>query len=196
MEGYIPVRDRPAFKWIHADGRESPDWWEIGDEKWSERASAGGGIAHASVPPPRPGLPDPAPFLSLPHHTDEHGVPAPLHPLALIPPSAPLARGPAPRSPLTFFPNNLAYRPEDLLPPPSKWSADRPETLDALPGERVDVVALVRMPVPPEAARELREGEEDGEEVLREWGGVVLGVVSVGVTAAGGWEEERGKGRA
>jgi hypothetical protein len=77
--------------------------------------------------------------------------------------------------------------------------------LEALGGEHVDVVTMIRMPEPEQTrtARE-EEGEEDGMEVLREWGGVCLGVMRVDVAGQAGTgrlsEEDRkgtsrGKGR-
>jgi hypothetical protein len=32
LPGYVPVRERQALKWARSDGREDPDWWEIGKE--------------------------------------------------------------------------------------------------------------------------------------------------------------------
>ena len=83
-----------------------------------------------------------------------------------------------PQSDLKFFPNHLAYRQTAFAPPPARFVGDRPETLEGLAGETVDVVTIVRMPgeVWP-ADREVREGEE----VVREWVGVELGIVSVEV---------------
>lgn len=51
----------------------------------------------------------------------------------------------------------------------------------------MDVVTMIRMPEP-EQTRTARheEGEEDGMEVTREWGGVCLGVMRVDVAGQPG----------
>lgn len=51
-----------------------------------------------------------------------------------------------------------------------------PESIDQLYGEDVDVITVIRMPM-----RENTREVEEGEEVLREWGGVELGIARMEV---------------
>lgn len=98
-------------------------------------------------------------------------------PLAIIPQSdATPSQTPIPQSELPFFPNHLAYRPNSLMPAPSRFSMNQPETIDQLCGEEVDIVAVIRMPM-----RDPQREVEEGEEVLREWGGVELGIARMEV---------------
>lgn len=134
-------------------------------------------------------------------------------PLAIIPPQSTRDEPvPIPKSSLKFFPVNSAYRPEDLVAPPLLWGGEGVgtgqvlEQVDGLGGKRVDVVTMIRMPETPEqietrekAGKRNRrvdgegedEDEEDGE-VLREWGGVCLGVVRMGVGSGAGLDQARG----
>lgn len=75
---------------------------------------------------------------------------------------------PIPISPLKYFPQNLAYRPEMYAPPRSV-----PDDLNELVGTTVDVGVLVRMPVP------VRQdvGTED-DLVMKEWQGVQVGIMA------------------
>jgi hypothetical protein len=83
---------------------------------------------------------------------------------------------PLPTSDLPFFPNHLAYRPAAFLPPPSRFTQATPETLEQLRGEDVDIVTIIRMPM-----RDPQREPEEGEEVLREWGGVEFGIARMEV---------------
>lgn len=94
-------------------------------------------------------------------------------PLPQEPPVIPIER-----SPLPFFPNHLAYRPESLIPPPPKFSADDMAGLSGLAGDYVDVATIIRMPYPQwPADREVSEEEA----VFQEWVGAELGVTSLEV---------------
>jgi hypothetical protein len=94
--------------------------------------------------------------------------------LAVIPPPVQVnVQEPVPQSILPFFPNHLAYRASSLLPPPARFVADQPETMDELSGENVDIVTIIRMPG--QTWPTDREVEES-QEVVREWGGVELGI--------------------
>jgi hypothetical protein len=88
---------------------------------------------------------------------------------------------PAPKSALKFFPNHLAYRPATLLPPPSRYQADNLDTLNALDGEAVSVVTIIRMPGEELAPPQVENDEDDQEGVMREWGGLELGIATFGV---------------
>ena len=99
------------------------------------------------------------------------------HPLSIIPPPQQLSNPAAvPHSELSFFPNHLAYRAETLDPPPSRFTGD-PAEVDALTGDRLDVVTIIRMPREPDGGA--HEGQEDPEAVVRQWGGIELGVMGV-----------------
>lgn len=52
----------------------------------------------------------------------------------------------------------------------------QPETIDQLYGEDVDIITVIRMPM-----RDPQREVEEGEEVLREWGGVELGIARMEV---------------
>lgn len=52
----------------------------------------------------------------------------------------------------------------------------QPETMDQLYGEDVNIVTVIRMPM-----RDPQREVEEGEEVLREWGGVELGIARMEV---------------
>ena len=96
----------------------------------------------------------------------------------MIPPVEPVAVQPIPKSTLKYFPNHLAYRPDDLLPPPSRFRADEPSTLDGLNGERLEILAIIQMPTEPwPVGKEVNEEEQ----VIREWGGVEIGISKLGV---------------
>lgn len=130
---------------------------------------------------------------------------ASFHPLAVIPPQASAITIEPVHSTVKQFPLHLAYRPSDLLPPPSVWDNPNSSKLEVLGGEHVDVVTMIRMPEPDQMQKVRdEENEEDGMEVLREWGGVCLGVMRVDVAGQPGMgrrsEEDRkrtsrGKGR-
>jgi hypothetical protein len=63
-----------------------------------------------------------------------------------------------------------------LLPPPVRFKPEEPDTLDQLQGGTLDVVTIVKMPMP-----EPKGEPKEGEEVVGEWGGMELGIVRVGV---------------
>lgn len=104
------------------------------------------------------------------------------HPLGIIPPSEKLTTEPPPFSPIPYFPNHLAYRPDSLLPPPSRFKAESPETLNGLSGEEVEILTIIQMPREPwPEGREVAEEEE----VVKEWSNIELGLVKIGVGGDG-----------
>lgn len=50
------------------------------------------------------------------------------------------------------------------------------EVLESLRGEDVEIITVIRMPV-----RENQREVEEGEEIIREWGGVELGIARMEV---------------
>lgn len=105
-----------------------------------------------------------------------------MFPLAIIPQStAPTSEAPIPHSELPFFPNHLAYRATALQPAPARFDINQPETLEQIYGEEVDIVTVIRMPM-----RDPQREPEEGEEVLREWGGVELGIARMEVVDRNG----------
>ena len=88
---------------------------------------------------------------------------------------------PVPHSELSYFPNHLAYRPSSFAPTPARLVSDAPETLDQLSGEHVDVLTIIRMPG--QSWPEDREVNES-EEVVKEWGGMEMGIVKLQVNGA------------
>lgn len=161
IPGYVSMRDRANMQWTKSDGTQNPDWWEVegkrdmvGQEKDKEKiiAQAGSGSGYR----------------------DEQDL---QFPLAIIPQaSAPPSESPIPQSELPFFPNHLAYRATQLQPAPARFNIHQPETIDQLYGEQVDIVTVIRMPT-----RDPQREAEEGEEVLREWGGVELGIARMEV---------------
>jgi len=168
LPGYVPFRDRQNLIWTRSDGSENPDLWEVapkgkageGKEEVLPNGQVGGGGMH---------------IIDIEDESD-------LQPVSIIPTLSAAARSstPIPASSLSYFPNHLAYRPASLLPPPSRFNPDEPETLNLLNGEEVDVVAIIRMPVISRAT-EGRERNDDEEQVTRQWGGVELGIARIDV---------------
>ena len=76
-----------------------------------------------------------------------------------------------PQSDLPFFPSHLAYRATAMVPQPARYNIVNDEVLEQLHGEDVEIITVIRMPV-----RESQREVEEGEEILREWGGVELGI--------------------
>ncbi|WVR03992.1 hypothetical protein IAU60_000991 [Kwoniella sp. DSM 27419] len=175
LDGYIPLRERRHLGWTKADGSQHPDWWEVEkalvDEDRHVRYAAGEGESSTSGR-----LVEKADFC----------------PLAVIPPRPPQpAPLPVLMSDLPFFPNHLAYRPESLFVPTSQFAnPSDSKVLDGLVGGKVDLVTVIRMPMPLSNRDRQREPEE-GEEVIEEWGGVELGIVEVTVVPPGetGWRQ-------
>jgi hypothetical protein len=81
-----------------------------------------------------------------------------------------------PTSNLPFFPTHLAYRAASVVPQPARYNVVNDEVLEQLHGEDVDIVTVIRMPV-----RENHREVEEGEEIVREWGGVELGIARMEV---------------
>lgn len=81
-----------------------------------------------------------------------------------------------PTSTLPFFPSHLAYRANALAPPPARYNIINDEVLEQLRGEDVEIITVIRMPV-----RESQREVEEGEEIIREWGGVELGIARMEV---------------
>ncbi|WRT65510.1 uncharacterized protein IL334_002454 [Kwoniella shivajii] len=167
VPGYIPLRDRRHLNWLRPDGSNLPDWWEVekfgdGSEKMVSNEMGVGGQQSLE--------------------SEEE-----FHPLAIIPPTTKEdTTPPVPFSSLPYFPNHLAYRPESLIPVASKFTnISDPSILNELVGEQVEVVTVIRMPMPPEfntQRRNVHEGDDDdSEDVIREWAGVELGITSIGV---------------
>lgn len=99
------------------------------------------------------------------------------HPVAVIPAHQPKhSEPPIPHSDMPFFPNHLAYRATALLPPPARFDPTNPASLDQLEREQVDVVAMIRMPQQANS-----KALEEGEEVIREWAGMEVGIVRMDV---------------
>lgn len=88
---------------------------------------------------------------------------------------------PPPASTLPYFPNHLAYKAESLLPPPSRFKADNPDSLEGLDGEHVEVLTIIQMPK--ENWPEGREVPEE-EEVMKEWAGIELGSMKIDVSSS------------
>lgn len=77
---------------------------------------------------------------------------------------------------MPFFPNHLAYRATALVPPPARFDPLNPSSIEQLEKEQVDVVAMIRMP------QQANSKEvEEGEEVIREWAGMEVGIVRMDV---------------
>lgn len=155
------------MRWARSDGTEDPDWWEV---KGKGVMSVVEGLGEEVQPVRDAGL-----FADLTR--DEE-----FFPLAVIPPLvSPPVEEPIPQSALPFFPNHLAYRASALLPPPSRFASDLPETLNELAGEAVDIITIIRMP---DQGWSTNRQIEESEEVLHEWGGVELGIAKMGVTGS------------
>lgn len=230
MPGYISIRDRRAARLMPGENGRSvgvtyrPEWWEVGAAGWMRtwvRPSApargySGGIATSPgfgstsfsfTPRGKLEPHDQGGYLDL---AAEKSDPQ-FRPLAIIPPqpTGPVVDAPLPKSTLKYFPGHLAYRPEDLLPPPLVWGGEgvpkekMAEQLEGLRGAQVDLVTMIRMPESPEVVQARERGartrreegddedEDDAEEVVREWGGMCLGVVRMGVEPAEGQEQGR-----
>ena len=172
IPGYIPLRDRDEAAWTRPDGTISPDWWEVkqdsnaGAKEEKDGTSLGNGVSVSEFE-----------FVS-PASVDRESQRSQQSPLAIIPPVEERRHDPPPVSSLTYFPNHLAYRPDSLFPPPSRFTADSLSSLDGLAGERVEVLTIIQMPTPPwPAGREVSEEEE----VIKEWSGIELGMVRMDV---------------
>lgn len=213
MPGYISIRDRRAAGLAPGQRRPEiqtthrPDWWEVGAAGWMNtwiRPTLGsrgysGGITLPTSSSSFGFSTSKSPYDDDDdenNHLDLYSEKSTFKPLAIIPPQPTELPSslPLPVSNLKFFPKHLAYRPEDLLPPPLVWGGEdmdnekRTKQMEGLKGKVVDVVTMIRMPEPETATAERNrnisgdeEEEEDGQEVLREWGGVCLGVVRMGI---------------
>ncbi|WWC87675.1 uncharacterized protein L201_002566 [Kwoniella dendrophila CBS 6074] len=221
IPGYIPLRDRRNLNWLKSDGSNHPDWWEI--EKKSdinevyeqqdkeerilaqeqEQHGENSVNGHASSSQIGQGRTDKDEFF----------------PLAIIPPPPPEHKiEPIPWSNIPFFPNHLAYRPESLLPTPSKFSSlsshnhnqqqqnkrksrnqnrnrqstdneygNDDEIINELVHEKIEVLTIIKMPIPPDHLPKPKDpsreaDDEDPEDVVREWGGIELGITHLNVS--------------
>ncbi|OCF34657.1 hypothetical protein I316_03699 [Kwoniella heveanensis BCC8398] len=206
IPGYIPLRERRHMGWMKSDGSQRPDWWEVeqveGDDvakvatEQEKSSSLGSGRGEEkSRASGREGI----------NARGGGGEDEEFHPLAIIPPR-PVQPKPAavPISTLKYFPNHLSYRPESLYPPKSEFTNFQdPSILNGLVGSSVDLVSVIRMPMPPhpgEIGEEEENGQygggstirrrrkkgivEEGEEVIEEWGGVELGIAEISVVAS------------
>ncbi|WWC60103.1 uncharacterized protein I303_102667 [Kwoniella dejecticola CBS 10117] len=182
IPGYVPLRDRRNLNWLKADGSNHPDWWEVekvpGEEEANlqeaEEKSGESSTAYTSIP------------IQYSNSNDQDDF----HPLAIIPPKPKIPSiEPIPISSIPFFPNHLAYRPESLIPPPSKFvnSTNDPSVLNELINEHLEVITIIKMPIPPEQRPKSKpqppglNDEDDTEGVVREWGGIELGITHLGV---------------
>ncbi|EKD04295.1 hypothetical protein A1Q2_01326 [Trichosporon asahii var. asahii CBS 8904] len=96
-------------------------------------------------------------------------------PVSIIPAPEEIVLPAKPLSSIPYFPNFVSYRKEQFEVRPPRF-AD-PESVRSLAGESVDVVFAIRMPserieCPPGV-------DEEDLEVVREWGGLELGVTKV-----------------
>ncbi|WVQ94485.1 hypothetical protein IAU59_001564 [Kwoniella sp. CBS 9459] len=204
IPGYIPLRERRHMGWLKSDGSQRPDWWEV--EQVEADAEAAADEAGDVKRPLDVSNPQGKEASRLDSTRDSGGYAnEDFHPLALIPPRPPQAKhAPVPISTLKFFPNHLSYRPESLYPPKSEFTNfEDPSVLDGLVGSSVDLVSVIRMPMPPQPGepeqglfgasdtrrgarrRRIRRTVEEGEEVIEEWGGVELGIAEISVVASG-----------
>ncbi|KAK6907148.1 hypothetical protein I203_101138 [Kwoniella mangroviensis CBS 8507] len=190
VPGYIPLRDRRHMNWMKADGSNHPDWWEIEKANRPEQEQVQEGDQLL-----REGLGSDSAIVDDQNQNQGQGTTDEFHPLAIIPPkSTEPTLQPIPFSSLPFFPNHLAYRPESLTPPPSKFldcSSD-PKILNELVNDRIEIVTIIKMPSatptsdPP--PRRPDEDEDDPESIIREWNGIELGITSATVSSSRvGW---------
>lgn len=177
------MRDRANMQWTKSDGSQNPDWWEVEakrdgmDEKISNAgAGSGSGSAHDGEADDTELVREPT--LDTFQTICVLRLMYPQYPLAIIPHTSdiPPSQTPLPQSDLPFFPNHLAYRPTALQAPPARFNMYQPESIDQLHGEDVDIITVIRMPM-----RDPQREVEEGEEVLREWGGVELGIARMEV---------------
>ena len=172
IPGYISMRERQNMKWTKADGTQNPDWWEIDgkrDTDLLEKVKNAGQAQTEDL--------DDYEIVSSP--TPYNGRKADWQrPLAIIPRThaAPPVEEPMPHSDLPFFPSHLAYRATAMTPQPARYNIVNDEVLEQLHGEDVEIITVIRMPV-----RESQREVEEGEEILREWGGVELGIARMEV---------------
>ncbi|WVF66876.1 hypothetical protein IAT40_001619 [Kwoniella sp. CBS 6097] len=199
IPGYIPLRERRHMGWMKSDGSQRPDWWEVeqveGDDDGQvngekEALSTLAGRGEGKKADGR----DSSGSRGDGGYEDEE-----FYPLAIIPPRPAQSKPPpVPISTLKFFPNHLSYRPESLYPPKSEFTNfEDPAILNGLVGSSVDLVSVIRMPMPPHPdeqaeggtggtrrRKRIRRTVEEGEEVIEEWGGVELGIAEIGVVAS------------
>ncbi|OWT36367.1 hypothetical protein C362_06065 [Cryptococcus neoformans Bt1] len=188
VPGYVPLQDRQALTWMKSDGNQLPDWWEIEKLKGpddpllltDDGRSSGPMDQQNSVAPPTGDLHQRQTNEESSSHNFES-----FRPLAIIPPVATEASTqPIPISKLKFFPNHLAYRPSALLPPPSRFdginSENMMEKLGQLKGNMVEMVTVIRMPVPSWTGT---SANDEDVEVFKEWAGIELGITNLQVAA-------------
>jgi hypothetical protein len=172
IPGYISMRERQNMKWTKADGTQNPDWWEIDgkrDTDLLEKVENAGQAQTEDL--------DDYEIVSIPTFTYWKLADG-QRPLAIIPRThaAPPVEEPMPQSDLPFFPSHLAYRATAMAPQPARYNIINDEVLEQLHGEDVEIITVIRMPV-----RESQREVEEGEEIIREWGGVELGIARMEV---------------
>ncbi|XAO23072.1 hypothetical protein I312_101850 [Cryptococcus bacillisporus CA1280] len=188
VPGYLTLQDREALLWMKSDGNQSPDWWEIEKLKDPHHPPPLTEDGHSSVPMDQQNsVAQPTGDLHQWQENQEYSSSShnfdSLQPLATIPPVATEASTqPMPISNLKYFPNHLAYRPAAFMPPPGRFmdlnSENMTEKLGQLKGNAVEVVVVIRMPVP--SSTRTSTDDEDVE-VFKEWGGIELGVTKLQV---------------
>ncbi|WWD16693.1 hypothetical protein CI109_101123 [Kwoniella shandongensis] len=193
IPGYVPMRDRLNMLWTKADGSQDPDWWEVnrlnkfadekvvggdgGDGNGDAGGSGAGGGVGVGVSGNGDGAGDR--WVDGSSFADEQ-----FQPLAVIPPPPTVApTEPIPISPLPYFPNHLAYRPQSMQPLPTRFDdLSDLSRLHQLEGETVEVITIVRMPAPPMTRRPPHPGDDDeGQEIMMEWSGVEIGIAEMEV---------------
>ena len=160
------------MKWTKADGTQNPDWWEIDgkrDTDLLEKVKNAGKAQTEDL--------DDYEIVSLPAPDNETKADW-QRPLAIIPRThaAPPVEETMPHSDLPFFPSHLAYRATAMAPQPARYNIVNDEVLEQLHGEDVEIITVIRMPV-----RDSQREVEEGEEIIREWGGVELGIARMEV---------------
>jgi hypothetical protein len=90
-----------------------------------------------------------------------------------------VAEPPKPWSPIPYFPNYVSYLSSAHDPRPPRFDLRDAGSFNALVGEEVQVVVALRMPTRDMAPAPAAAGNEDDDAVMREWGGLELGVASV-----------------
>jgi len=172
IPGYVSMRERQNMKWTKADGTQNPDWWEIDGKRDTDLLEKVKNAGQAQTDDL-----DDYEIVSLPI-PDNETMADWQRPLAIIPRThaAPPVEEPMPHSDLPFFPSHLAYRATAMAPQPARYNIVNDEVLEQLHGEDVEIITVIRMPV-----RESQREVEEGEEIIREWGGVELGIARMEV---------------
>lgn len=185
------MRERQALGWMRPDSGSRPEFWdvegkggmgikekqpEMGQSTWKGSPV---GIRHDPSGKEVYMLEDGEELVSRFCDYPSRKKPTIQSPLAVIPVHQPkYTEPPVPQSNIPYFPNHLAYRSTALQAPPARFHTDNLDTINQLEREQVDVVAMIRMP-----QREMTTDPEEGEEVIREWGGMEVGIVRMDVAS-------------